>query len=487
MSVRRHLAWMGLSQSAFFLIQFASSVAVARLLSPYETGIYAVALAVVGVVSTVQAFGLAGFIVREPELSPRLLVSAFTLNGVISLFLSSGIFLLSFAGAAYLHEAGVRRVLMILSVAPLIGAVEFLPASMLEREARFRTIAIIGTCRAVVAQAVTVTLAVLHFSYLSMAYGQLVGAVTSAALYFFAGRGHFRLQFGLADWRRLGAFGVRMLAIGGLNSLSERSGEFALGRLSGLAALGIYSRSSNLANLAWENIHLVTGRVLFVDLASIKREGRSLDKSYLRIVDVSTLFLWPIMLGLGVISGPLIWAVYGERWTVAAKPLAALTIALCIYVARPMTWELFVISDETRLQARIEFVRTTTTLILFCAGATISLLAAAASRILAALFATAFYWKHVNRMTDTCVSDVNPIYTRNLVLTAIAVLPASLVMWLHGFSERTPLYEVLASVGLGVVCWSSALAVTQHELALEALLTLKTRIAARRRSGVRPL
>ena len=44
-SVRQSLAWMMLSQGGLFLLQFGGSVAMARLLTPYEMGIYAVASA----------------------------------------------------------------------------------------------------------------------------------------------------------------------------------------------------------------------------------------------------------------------------------------------------------------------------------------------------------------------------------------------------------------------------------------------------------
>jgi O-antigen/teichoic acid export membrane protein len=75
LSVRRGLAWMGLSQGGFFILQFGGSVILARLLSPYEMGVFVVGAAITGVLSAIQAFGLAGFIVREQDLSPELLAS----------------------------------------------------------------------------------------------------------------------------------------------------------------------------------------------------------------------------------------------------------------------------------------------------------------------------------------------------------------------------------------------------------------------------
>jgi O-antigen/teichoic acid export membrane protein len=62
---------MATAQASSFVLQFASSVVLARLLTPREMGVFAVALAIVGALSIIQAFGLQSMIVREPHLTER--------------------------------------------------------------------------------------------------------------------------------------------------------------------------------------------------------------------------------------------------------------------------------------------------------------------------------------------------------------------------------------------------------------------------------
>ena len=45
-SVRRSLAWMAVSQGGLFIIQFGTSLVIARLLTPYEMGVFAIAVAI---------------------------------------------------------------------------------------------------------------------------------------------------------------------------------------------------------------------------------------------------------------------------------------------------------------------------------------------------------------------------------------------------------------------------------------------------------
>jgi O-antigen/teichoic acid export membrane protein len=478
MSYKRRLAWMGLSQACFFGVQFASSVIVARLLTPYDMGVYAIAMAITGVLSLLQAFGLSGFIVREPELGTHVTRSVFTINLLLSIALAGSIAGLSPLGGRLLHEDGVRRVMLMLAALPLLGALEFLPATQVERAANFKAIALIGTGRIVTSQAVTVWLAFEGYSFMSLAFGQIAGSMFSALAYTLVGRRHVSFRIGFREWRRILSFGLNMLAISGVNAIAARLSEALLGRLLGLSALGLYSRASNLNNLVWDNIHMVIGRVVFVDLAAQKRSGASLRATYLTLVEVLTALLWPAFAGLAIVSGPFILLVYGPKWVASAHPLAMLSIAAILLVAISMTWELFVVSGETAKQARLEIVRTGAGLIMFATGCLFGLTGAAAGRIGDAAFSIWLYRPHLDRMTQTRTSDFAVIYARSAALTLLTVAPAGIVMLLHGGSEHTPLTWLIPAIGLGGVMWTLALFQMRHPLAVEAL-----RLAAKFRSA----
>jgi O-antigen/teichoic acid export membrane protein len=482
MSYKRHLAWMGLSQACFFGLQFVGSVIVARLLTPYDMGVYAIAMAITGILSILQAFGLNGFIVREPELGLHITRSVFTINLLLSLALSALIAGLSPLGGRLLHEDGVRRVMLLLAALPLLGALEFLPATQMERAANFKAIALINTGRTVISQLVTVGFAFEGFSFMSLAFGQIAGSTFSVLAYTIVGRRHVSFRIGLSEWRRVFSFGLNMMAISGVNAIAARVSEALLGRLIGLSALGLYSRASNLNNLVWDNIHMVIGRVVFVDLAAQKRSGASLRTTYLTLVEVLTALLWPAFAGLAIVSGPFIRLVYGERWVAAAHPLAMLSIAAILLVAISMTWELFVVSGETAKQARLEIVRMGAGLIMFAAGCLFNLTAAAAGRIGEAAFSIWLYRPHLDRMTETHTADFVGIYTRSAALTLLTVAPAAIVMGLHGGSERTPLTLLGPAIALGALLWTAALYRMRHPLAVEVL-----RLASHKLPWIRPL
>ena len=477
-SIRRSLAWMTLSQGVLFVMQFGVSIVLARLLSPYEFGVFTFAMAIVSLLSILRQVGLTSYLVRAPHLTPALLSSLFTINAAIALFIAAVIAGLSVLGGAALGEPGLRQVLGIMVLLPLIGIFDFIPGSMIERAGNFRATAMINMLRSFVSQVLVVVLAFAGYSYMSLAYGTIVGALIALVCANLVGRAHITLRPGLHDWRHITRFGLHMLAVTGIGVIAARMAELAMARLLGLSALGLYSRATGLYGMLWDNVHLVIARIVFVDLTEKRRQGVSLRGSYLRTMEMTTAVLWPAFAGLAITAGPVITTLYGAQWSEAALPLSLLCLGAIVLVSITLTWEVFVVSEETGRQARLESVRAGAGLLMFVLGCLSGIAAAAAARIGEALLARALYRPHLERLTDTRRADFRPIYGKSLALTLIAVAPAAGVMAAHGFAASTSLLYIAPAALLGVVLWAAALVGLAHPLADEGrrvLAGLRTR------------
>ena len=475
MSVRRSVAWMAVAQGSYFALQFGASIVLARLLSPHDMGVFAIALATTSLLALVQAFGLGSLIVREPQLEPDLLATAFTINTLIGLVLAASTAGLGFFGAALLREQGVASVLLVLAAQPLIALFEFLPASRLEREGDFKTIALVRTIRTAVATTLTIVLAFKGLSYMSLAWGQLAGAAFNAlALNVLATR-HVSFRLSLKEWRAVARFGRQMLAVSGVNALADRLAEILLGRIIDLAALGLYSRASSMFHLLWNNIHIVMARIILVDFADLVRRGVPLRDRYLRVVALMTGALWPGFAGLAILSRPLVELVYGPQWLGAALPLSMLSIAALILVSITMTWEVFIVSHETGRQARFEFLRSGVGLALFTAGCCVNLTTAAAARIADAIFSVFLYRSHLERMTGATRGDLAPIYRSSAIATIAAVAPAAALMAFFRGSPTAPAPYVIGAIAAGVALWLAALWSLRHPLYYEIATALRRR------------
>lgn len=479
MAVRRSLAWMASGQAAFMIFQFVGSIAVARLLGPYNTGIFAIALAVVGFVGVIQSLGLNELLVRERELTRDIVATAFTINFAIALAMALVIAGVGLLGGALFREAGVRHILLVIAVVPIVGTLAFVPQAMLHREGDFRLLAIVRAGSTGLSVALTVVLALLGYNYMSFAYSQVATALATNILINVIARRHVSFRMSLADWPRIVRFGTQMLAISGVSQISTRVTELVLGRTLGIAALGLFSRASSNHNMLWDSVHGITSRIVFSNFAGLVRNGIPLRARYLRVLELMTGLLWPLFAGVAVLAGPMVSLVYGAAWVGAGRPLALLCVASIGYVSTTMVWEVFVVRDETARQVRFEFIRAIVGTLLFIAGCFVSLEAAAASRIADALFAQFLYRPHLQRMTGTASHEFKIVYSRSAVCAAAAIAPALTLMIAQGFSTRIPVEQVAGAVLAGIALWFVALRLIRHQLHAE-LLTVFQRLQSAR-------
>lgn len=462
--MRRSILWLAFSQGGLFVVQFGGSVVITRLLTPYEMGVYAAAAAAVALLAALRAMGLGSFIIREPELTAEVQATVFTINALLSGTVSVGIIGLSSVGASWLGEPGVQTVMVLLALNPFLSAFEMLPAAMLERAGQFKLLALAGLAKIVLSTAVTIGLALQGWSYLSIAYGNLVGTVVSLVLFNIVGWQYASFRVSLHDWRRITRFGVQLLSVSGLSTVTLRVSDVLIGRMIGLSALGLYSRASGLYSILWDNLNFIVARAVFVDFAKQRREGRALRDTYLRVVAMMTGVLWPVFIGLAILAGPAIHTVYGAEWVGAALPLSLLCVAGAVLVGNAMLGEVLLVSNETGSLFRFELKRSVTGLTLFVLGCLGGLAWAAAARVAEACFAISYARPDLHRLTSTAWADFGRIVGHSALLTLVACAPAVVLMAAHGWSPQAPLLLIAGAVMLGVAGWFVAMWLLRHPL-----------------------
>ncbi|KQS04161.1 hypothetical protein ASG11_07785 [Sphingomonas sp. Leaf357] len=478
MSTRRLLGWALGGQASSFVVTLLGSIILARLLSPREMGVYAIAVATVGILSILSTAGPASYVIREKEMPELRLRTAMTITFALNALIAIAIYAVSFRAGPWLGDPGVGPVLRCLALIPLIQILEFRPAAMMQREMQFRASTTIATSTALLTSAGQVTLAWLGYSYMSMAYASLAAALFSAIANNIVGRQHMGFRLSVDNWRPIAMFGARMLTISGVAALSWRICELVLGKMLGLTALGLYSRASNISNMIFFNIYGTASRFAFTKLSKDYREHGSVTTSFVISLEMIVSVMWPLLAGSAILAGPIIVNLYGIKWVDAAPVLSLLLASQIVVLAFGMNWELFVIHDEIKKQTRFEAIRAAFGTAAFAIGCTFSISAAATGRIVEALFGLILYLPSMSRLSGAAPARIFRLYGRSAVLTGAACLPAALLMSFEGWNPRTPLPLCLASVALGVGLWIVSLKLTRHPL-LDEL----TRFLRHRRNG----
>lgn len=460
------------------LLQLATSIILARYLTPAEMGVFAIAFAAASIVLLFQQLNLSALIVRSPTDNARLSNTAVTANAIITFALSGVILLLGLAGEQLFSNQGVSHVLFLLSVSPLFGIFSFLPGAHLERDARFRDIALISACASIVGSVATVGLALSGFSYMSFALSQIASSAISSALTVALCRDHLRFSFGLSEFGKVAKFGFQIFTITGISNLTYRASEVLLGKSLGLSNLGLYNRASSIHSIMLLNVRLAAARVVFVNFTHTMRNNDDISVQYLAGVSTVTAIFWPIFVALAILADPLIDVIYGPKWAGAVPTFQFLSFASLGYVATTFTPELFVATGHVSSQARADIWRSIFSLASFSIACMISLEAAAATRFIDAMIMNVLYFPLIKRAAGVRYRAMLQVYLRSIQLTVLAVAPISVTVFMV-VDWRAHIILIILAIATGITLWFFGLRRLQHELWVSLLVRL--RLAVRER------
>lgn len=464
MSVRKSMAWSLTGSFGFFIIQFVASVIVARLLTPAELGVYGVALAALTLLTAFQNLGFQSFIIRETDMDAATRGTVHTM----AILQAIGLALLLYVGApllaSFLDEPRVTPALRILCLYALLVPFETLASGHLQKRGRFDLLTAMALARVLVGAAALVALAYAGYSYASMAWGSVIGQLVAMAMAFALAGRDLAVRPTLSRWRKVWAYGSNILATMTLANIFSRLPDIALGKLAGMAMVGLYGRASGIIESFNTGVMYGVQRVIMKSMVDSRDQVGRIDYVYLRAVRAATGLFWPMYAGLAVLAGPVITMIYGHKWAAAAPVLSLLCIAAVIQTALVARQEVLITTGRVSELPRLEGVRGSIGLVLFIAGASQGLVPAAASRIAEALTQHALFVRSIRVAADTSFGAIYRCYGPSLVVTIAAILPSVALMQWHGWDDVIPPAQFAGAIGAGMLLWLAAIHLVGHEL-----------------------
>ncbi|MBJ6724273.1 MOP flippase family protein [Geomesophilobacter sediminis] len=319
--------WSSLLSLGAAGLQFATMIALARLLTPAEYGLVGMTTMVVGFAVTFADFGVSNAVIHRQEVSGEELSSLFWLNvlvGGVLFALVSGVNSLI---TAFFREPLLAGPLFLSGFVFVLAPWGQLSQTLLQKELRFRRLAVIQLLGAAVNAVLSVSLAFCGKGAYSIIIGQLAATAVQSILFYFGTRGTWRLQW-FCSPSRVGSFlsfGLYQMGERMMNFLNSNFDYMLIGSLLGAKELGYYTLAYNLVLKPSQVINPILTRVAFPVLARVQHESSRLRHGYLKMLRYVASLNAPVMAGLAA-TVPLAFPLLGTQWL----PAVPLVQILCV-------------------------------------------------------------------------------------------------------------------------------------------------------------
>jgi PST family polysaccharide transporter len=338
---------MGFSQAGRVIAQLLGMVILARLLSPSDYGVVAMAMLVTGFAGIFHNFGTKAAVIQRRELPSALLDSLFWLNVGFGLAIAILIALLAPVIAVAMREPRLTGVLWLLALAFPILSLGLVQQGLLERASRFRSVALIECCAAFAGLAAGVLAALAGWGVYSLVSQAIVAWIVVTAGLWAASTWRPAWRCSLALIREIAGFSGNLMGFNIVNYFARHMDTVLIGRFLGATDLGYYHLAYRLMIWPLQNISDVAWRAFFPALSRLQDDKQRLRLAYVRAAAAVFLITAPLTLGLFVLREPFVLTVMGERWLKVADLLFWLAPASMVQSVGQTSLLLYVSTGRT--------------------------------------------------------------------------------------------------------------------------------------------
>jgi O-antigen/teichoic acid export membrane protein len=470
-SMARAVAWSAAAKWITQVLSWASTIVVARLLTPSDYGLVGMAALYLNLASLVGQTGIGNAIIVLRDLTRQQIAELNTISLLLGVCLAGLTCSLAHPLARFFSTPPLFNILLITSITYVINAFQVVPKAVLQRDLHFKLLATIEMLRAFSQIISTVLFAWLGFRYWSLIFGQIVSCIVGTILTLYWERYDFAVPHLSGLKRELTS--SRQLLVSGIAWYVYDNADFGVaGRVLGEAALGNYTVAWTISSAPVEKItNLVTG-VTPAFFSALQTNKGELRRYLLRLTEVLSFLTIPASLGIALVADLLVPALLGVKWDGVIGPLRLLSIFFAARSLGTILSNLLMAIGDSRFVMWVTMLAATLMPVAFFVGSQWGTNGIAAAWVAAypAILLPMYY--RVFRKTELTLRDyisvLKPALTASVIMAVVVILTRAVFP-----IELRPLAKLLITVLIGGISYLGSLFVFHKDRVTHLIDTIR--------------
>lgn len=337
-------------------VSFVLSIILARILMPNEYGIIAMVMVFINIANVFTSTGFGESLVQKKNADDLDFSTVF----YCTLSLSVVIYIILFICAPYIadfyHTKEIVLVLRVLSLKIIFSSIATVQHAYVQKQMIFKKFFFSTLGGTIVSGVLGIMLAYAGAGVWALVAQYLINTIIDIIVLFVTVPWRPRLLFSLDRAKCLMNFGWKLVAANLINAVYNELRSLIIGRSYSSAALAYYNKGNQIPALAITNIDTAIGTVVFPAMSEAENKER-LKAIGRRTMKTTSYIILPIMIGLIVVSRPLIILLLTEKW----ENCIIFMQILCLYwMTQPIqtaNWQIIKAVGRSDLCLRLEFLK----------------------------------------------------------------------------------------------------------------------------------
>ncbi len=404
------------------MIQLVIGIVLARLIMPEQFAAIAMLTIFLAVAQVFINSGFSTALMRKNDRTQVDCSTVFYFNIVISLLSYVILYLTAPLVAGFYDLPELKSILRVTSLSLVIGAFAGVHRTLFSARMDFKSLAKYNLAALIISGGIGMFMAYNGFQVWALVTQSIVSTVANTIFVWKASPWRPTWQFSWVSLREFFGFGSKLLASGLLDTVYTNMYSVVIGKFFPHSDLAFYNRAAGLKNITSSTPTGVLQSVTFPALCKLQDSDDALRSAYRRMLRVSAFVVFPLCLGIGSVSFPLINVLYTDVWIYAATLLQIVVFAGMWYPIHAINLNLLQVKGRSDLFFRLEVIKKILGVAMLCITVPLGLEAMCYGGIITSIVCLVINTHYTGKLLDlgffTQMKDLLPSLLLSLVMFA---------------------------------------------------------------------
>ncbi len=305
---------------------FIRTIILARLLAPEDFGLLGIAMLAIATLETFSQTGFQAALIQKKENVESYLDTAWTFSAVRGVLLFFILFFSAPLVATFFNSPQATLVIKVIAVSTLLSGFRNIGIIFFQKDLEFNKQFSYELSATLVDLTIAITLAFILRNVWALVWGGLAANFVRLFMSYILHPYRPRARLDKGEFKELFGFGKWVLGSSILIFLLSQGDDIFVGKMLGVAALGLYQMAYLISNLPATEITHVISQVTFPAYSKVQNDLPKLRKAYLKVLQLTAFFSIPMAGGIFILAPEFTQIFLGAKW----MPMVPAMQVLCV-------------------------------------------------------------------------------------------------------------------------------------------------------------
>ena len=448
------LFWSALEKFGQLAVQVVITIVIARVLLPSDYGLVGMLSVFLAFASTFVESGFGTALIQDRDATDIEFSTVFYSNAAFGVLL----YLLMYAAAPSIAVFYDQPVLVplsrVMSLILITNSLGLIHSTILMKGIKFKILAKISLMSVVISGLAGIIMAYNGFGVWSLVFQSLINSITRSCLLWTLNRWKPAISFSVDAFKRLYAFGSKLLFSGLLFQIFDNIYAVIIGKTYDSSQLGLYAQAKNMSSIPIGTVTSIIQTVSFPILSTIQNEDQRLRDNYRRVIKLVVCVTFPLSLLLIVVAKPLTIVLLTEKWLPVVPLFQLMCLAGLFFPLTTINLNILNVKGRPDIFLVLEIIKKATIVVVLVFTARKGVMAIIMGQVLCNFIGSTLDLIYAGRIIDyplkAQISDILPYFLAALAMAIVGFLVPPLLV--QSYSLLLGVQVIFSILAFIVVC-----------------------------------